>query len=205
MSAAGPGTVLSPQQALLRYLESLLRSDSGDPPDVGDSRDKPRDAAADDSRIGFDCILFECAETVMALPVGAIRGIVEFRPEEVSDPGEDDPEWVIGRARHGDREIALVDTAGLLLGRTTDPQGARSASGSRDDPPRRCILVATADHGLLCETIREWIPVRVADVRWRRGGASTRPWFNGILEVKRCALLDPEAVIRQLQAPPGGG
>ncbi|HFD80854.1 MAG TPA: hypothetical protein ENK05_10780 [Gammaproteobacteria bacterium] len=194
--------LLDPQRALGAWMDALLddrapsaplaaEGGSGAVPSTveeGSSAGQSLHEPGISSRARFRAQSFQVAGLTLAIPLDQVDAVVDataVTPRSESSP----PLW--GVLEDGAGSCRVVDTAQVVL------PAARSAA--LGDPAARCTAVLRLRGGwaLACERVGEVVEIEAGEVCWRSERAQ-RTWLAGTLRARSMALLDVEALGRQL-------
>ena len=195
--------VAPPREALMRYLEALLR-EAG----VGEEEAPapPRPEPAETHRVAeeapapspawaesdFQGLGFSAGGLKLAAPLTRLFGIVPWREGELTPlPGH--APWFLGLLPHRGRQVKVVDLARLVL-----PQGRSPADlAPAAQRASHVLLVDEGRWGLAVDRLGAVLHLAPEDVRWR-SLRTRRRWLAGTVIRHMCALLDVDALVAEL-------
>lgn len=137
----------------------------------------------------FQCLLFRIRGMTLAVPLVALRGIVEWQQELTQLPGQ--PRWHMGLMLHRQQQVKVVDTACLLM-----PE--RLEAGDTPRKGSHLLLIGDGSWGLACDALLKPQVLNSDQVRWQ-GRPARRPWIAGTLVEQLCVLLDLEGLYRMIR------
>lgn len=153
----------------------------------------PTDAKPAWASSPFQVLLFKVAGLTLAVPLVELNGVVDWSARDVTQmPGHAD--FYMGLIRHLDHNVALIDTARLVM------PADRLASLASDDPYKRVthvVLIHDSCYGLGCDEIAEVVTLQPDAVRWRTSRTQRR-WLAGTVVAHMCALIDAPAFAQML-------
>lgn len=205
--------ILDQQLALSAYLEALLDEAPAeavvaahiDTTPAAVSAQTPPAAAPETARPSaeagvpewaatrFQALLFEVAGLTLAVPLVKLKGVVTGTDGLTPMPGQSP--LFAGLVNYHATQSRVVDTARLVL----PPARLQQLDA---DVVTRCTNLVMIDEGrlaLACSRIGDVIELDSDEVRWR-GAAGKRLWLAGTLIERMCALLDVDALVRELEA-----
>lgn len=134
-----------------------------------------------------DYVVFRLARLDFALPAARVDTVLPWPPADALSPLP--ARGWLGRMRQDGRAIDIADTAAHLL-----PAGHRADAGVAP----QVLLLAGTTLGLACDAVVETGQrLDPQQVCWR-GAHGTRPWLAGTLAARRCALIEPDALLAML-------
>jgi purine-binding chemotaxis protein CheW len=141
---------------------------------------------------GVECLLLKAAGIALAVRREDVAAIRSWPIGYTVVGGGDGP--ITGRWRHEGLEVALIDTARVIL-----PLEGQAALAPVPGRAHEVLLLADGQWGLVTETACESTSIHQEHIHWRgRGGR--RPWLAGMVSEPRCALLNTEGLVAFLQA-----
>lgn len=211
----GKSVVLEEQQALVAYLDGLLREVAVEPlPPAAETRPPPeapemaapiaapapeiqeRSAPVSQEAIipewgemPFHCLLFRVGGLKLAVPLVKLNGVIPW-PGHVSPMPGHRP-WNLGVLQHLDRSVKIVDTARILM-----PEDRLPAPPA---VPGQIVFIDGYRWGLACDGVDEVVTLDPGAVRWRTA-RTRRPWLAGTVIQHMCAILDPDALSATLSS-----
>lgn len=136
----------------------------------------------------FQVLLFEVAGIMLAVPRVKLTGVMPNEKGIASIPGH--TALFPGVVSYQGAQSQVVDTARLIIPGTP----------SMTDPGHQAAHLVMIDQGrwaLACDRVGDMVELEREDVKWR-GGTGTRTWLAGTVIERMCALLDTDALVRQL-------
>ena len=176
--------------ALDQYLDSLLYDDSAS--DIKTARLLVEQQQGKSSFIpdwahsSFSCLLFNVSGLELAVPLDKTRGFLQWG-KPVSSLVSDNCRFM-GTVSYLNHEVMVIDTSRFLVG------NERQYSEEQDMGVQHLIFVNDARYALAVDDVDEIVTFDAEDIRWRQG-ASKRPWYIGISQERRCALLDIDILL----------
>jgi purine-binding chemotaxis protein CheW len=212
-------TLLDPQRALQEYLDALLREvspeadieaapepavipvvtpaaasrklDAGQPTPALEAPAAAQDRVIPDwAGERFQTLSFRVAGLTLAVPLIKLNGIVELKEGLTELPGY--APWVLGVLMNRGQKVLMIDIGQIVM-----PE--RSLSPPAEDSRHHyAVLINGGNFGLVADSLSQVLTLTAEDVRWR-GSHSKRPWLAGTVIQQMCAILDIDALCRQLQ------
>ncbi len=141
----------------------------------------------------FQALMFSAGGLTLAVPLVELNGVVEW-PENITEmPGHAD--FYLGLVQNLDRQVAVVDTARLVL----PDEHLERLEPDATERVTRIVLIDEGRWGLACDSVAEVVTLTPDDVRWRTR-RNTRPWLAGTVIEHMCALIDGSEFARLLRA-----
>lgn len=196
--------LISQDDALKHYLDSLLSSSGGEVPAVNNPDDvvmrrQVSNALYDDvnhesekteKRIPppkwannfFSCLPILVGSLTLLIPLKQIRTVIPIRQEIV--PTADMPEWVTGTISSFSQKLTVVDLAKVL-----DETG----NSSSDNAISQLVLTNTGTLGLGCHEVSKLQQLSENDVEWRAKNAKHR-WIAGVSKKHQLVIVDTRRI-----------
>ena len=172
--------LLEQDQALSVYFDAMLNdteSRCGESESCANNR-----LAVESEGVACDVLLIRSAGLTFGLPWGDIVGVVPVADNLQALPASG-PNWLMGMLRHDDREVLVMDAAGVVV-----PNIMRSIGAGES-----IVIVGDGNFGFVCEVLHQ-VSLRAADVVWRQE-RETRAWLLGTAQQPACALVDPQKIV----------
>lgn len=171
--------LMEQDQALSVYFDAMLH-DSESRWVESDSRANSQLVESED--VACEVLLIRSAGLTFGLPWSDIAGVVPVADNLQALPASG-PSWLIGMLRHDDREVLVIDAAGVVV-----PNISRCIGVGES-----IVLVGDGSFGFVCEVLHQ-VTLRPEDVVWRQE-RETRAWLLGTSQQPACALVDPQKII----------
>jgi len=135
----------------------------------------------------FQCLLFTLSGLRLVVPTLKLAGVI---PAPAAwDKDASDPPWCLGRVMQNGQVIRVLDLARIVV-----PPGRRYL------PVRaqRVIVLERGRWGIACEGFMQMMALRPGQVQWR-SQAGRRNWLAGTSREIRCAILDVDGLVENLE------
>jgi len=143
----------------------------------------------------FKALFFNTGEITLAAPLEKLGGVLTECADITAMPGTSGP--YLGVMEHRGDTIRIIDFERFIA--ETSGEALSEASLV---PPNQIILVNEGGIGIACRDVAEVEKITPDEVRWRQG-ATSRPWYCGIVIEEMCALLDIDALLSILNDSAG--
>lgn len=174
--------LLEQDQALTVYFDAMLHD--------SESRSVESESCANSQLVveredvACEVLLIRSAGLTLGLPWSDIAGVVPVGDNLQALPVSG-PNWLIGMLRHDDREVLVIDAAGVVV-----PNIRRSIGAGES-----MVIVGDGSFGFVCEVLQQ-VSLRTEDVVWRQE-REARAWLLGTAQQPACALVDPQKIINE--------
>ncbi|SDK07647.1 CheW protein [Ferrimonas sediminum] len=139
----------------------------------------------------FQCLYFEVAGLVIAVPLLTLGGIKRLSKLNHL-PGS--PNWVLGvQLDAQDGKLNVVDSGQWFL-------ADRPQTNTADYDYQYLVRLGDSPWTLACESLLDAEPLSKSEINWQQQASSKRPWLAGIVRDKKCVVLDVPELIRMLDA-----
>ena len=136
----------------------------------------------------FEAIFFNLAGIKMAMPLSELGGIHKIE-NIVSLPGK--PKEMLGLLVRKEERLQCIDTVNLVM-----PERTKS---NKQIEYQFAIQLGKSGFAVSCENLGDTKVISKDDVKWR-DSSTNRIWFAGTIKSEMCALLDPAALINQVES-----
>ncbi|HED19513.1 MAG TPA: chemotaxis protein CheW [Gammaproteobacteria bacterium] len=140
--------------------------------------------------VPFQVLLFKVAGLTLAVPLIKLKGVMPNEAEMTPMPGHSP--LFLGIVPYQGCKAKVVDTARFIL-----PQGSAQLDADGAGRSAHLVMIDEGRWALACDSIGEVIELEEKDVKWRSAN-SKRAWLAGTVIEQMCALLDIDALTRNL-------
>ena len=139
--------------------------------------------------VELNCVVVQVHGISIAIPMEHIESATSL--ENVSLSMDLAHDWILGQIVRGDHTITYVlDSASWMMPELYDPAKAEYQD---------LIMLQGGYWGIACDEMVRSIRIPVDKVAWAVN-RSKRPWLLGTYMAERCAILDVDALVDQLNA-----
>nr|WP_136249932.1 chemotaxis protein CheW [Ningiella ruwaisensis] len=138
----------------------------------------------------FQALYFEAAGLTLAIPLTELGGIIKMQALSQL-PGK--ASWLLGVLLKDQSKYQCVNTAKWVMPEKYGP--ALEASINYE----YAVQLGKTPWALACEVLESTHEINQDEVKWRKPDTK-RPWLAGMIKEKMCALIDAEALVRQLES-----
>lgn len=139
------------------------------------------------SHQSFDAISFRLNGATLAVPLIDLLRTVKLTETLTKLPGQ--PGWFLGLVQDQGHQVAILDTAQLMFGKSLG--GLRDVSAK---PFHHILISADARWGLVCDEVLTIQKLRPELVRWRTS-RQKRPWLAGTVIETLTPVIDVSALL----------
>lgn len=137
----------------------------------------------------FQVLLCEIAHVTIAIPLVELGGIHKL--SKISALAKQ-PNWCLGLLVKGNDKFTCIDALTWLLG----PQYAEKAQTRNY---QFGVQLGKSPYLLCCDNVSTTIEVCKDDIKWREN-TQKRPWLQGMLKERMCALIDGAHMVNDVLA-----
>jgi purine-binding chemotaxis protein CheW len=134
----------------------------------------------------IQCLMFRVASTQLSIPLIELGGVLPWVKNLTQLPSSQS--WSLGVFQHRDRNIRVVDSAGLLNIRK---------SNTSDSKPGHILVFGDGDWALSCDSLGEVVHVESNEIQWN--GPKSSGLSMGTLKGSLAQLLDPMKIMQYLE------
>jgi purine-binding chemotaxis protein CheW len=134
----------------------------------------------------IQCLMFRVASTQLSIPLIDLGGVLPWVKNMTQLPSSQS--WSLGVFQHRDRNIRVVDSAGLLNIRKLN---------SSDSKPGHILVFGDGDWALSCDSLGEVVKVESSEIQW--SGPKSSGLSMGTLKGSLAQLLDPMKIMQYLE------
>ncbi len=140
----------------------------------------------------IQCLMFKVSGTQLSIPLIEMGSVLPWVENLTQIPSS--KYWSLGVFKHRDRNIRVVDTAGLLSIR----------NHHADESIHTHILVfGDGDWALSCDSLGKVVKIESDDVQW--SGPKTSGLSMGTIKESLALLLDPMKIMKHLESIAAAG
>ncbi len=158
--------------------------------EVAEEEEAPQESSKErklDFSYPIQCLMFQAANTQLSIPLIELGSVVPWVDNMTQLPSSQ--HWSLGVLQHRERNIRVVDTAGILN---------IKKSNTDENHPRHILVFGEGDWGLSCDSLGEVVNVESDDIQW---SGPKSPGLNmGTIKSSLAQLLDPIKVMRYLDS-----
>jgi purine-binding chemotaxis protein CheW len=135
----------------------------------------------------IQCLMFHVANTQLSIPLIELGSVLPWVKNMTQMPSS--KFWSLGVLKHRERNIRVVDTAGLLSIRKSD---------TNDSTPKHILVFGDGDWALSCDSLGEVVNVESEDIQWN--GPKISGLSMGTIKGSLAQLLDPMKIMKHLES-----
>ena len=136
----------------------------------------------------FDVLLFSCRKVNLAIPLISLGHIYLERGSLTQMPSL--PAWVMGVKASAAGSLKVIDAGAYFM-----PE--RAATLDAEDE-LHIVSLAGSQWAFAVDTVANPISMNIEDVQWRSQSPQS-PWLAGAIKREMCVLIDPPALLFELQ------
>lgn len=136
----------------------------------------------------FDVLLFSCRKVNLAIPLISLGHIYLERGSLTQMPSL--PPWVLGVKASAGGNLKVIDAGAYFM-----PE--RAVTLDTDDE-LHIVSLAGSQWAFAVDTVANPISMNVEDVQWR-SFSPLSPWLAGAIKREMCVLIDPQALLHELE------
>lgn len=134
----------------------------------------------------IQCLMFRVSNTLLSIPLIELGSVLPWVKNMTQLPSS--KFWSLGVLKHRDRNVKVVDTAGLLGIKKSD---------SNDSHPKHILVFGDGDWALSCDSLGEVVYVESHDIQWN--GPKSSGLSMGTIKESLAQLLDPNKIMKHLE------
>ncbi|WP_143083725.1 chemotaxis protein CheW [Neptunomonas qingdaonensis] len=139
----------------------------------------------------LNCVLVNVCGLKLAIPFESIEGALSL--STVTLQLENNYEWLLGSFARGSIQSQIVDTGCWILSDRYDPAKSRYAE---------LLVLEGKRWALTCDVVEKSVRIPHSSININ-AEKQNRPWLLGTYMQERCAVVDVDALIKQLELASG--